>query len=1068
MKHKGLKKILSVLLAYAVILNAIGEGFIEDMLFSVAFAELEPATIIVYDNYTATYTIVGSWENHQNINVTITNTGTETIESWMLMYDNYCGEILNIWNAAVTYNDVDVKHIRNVGHNANILPGKSVSFGYTLTNVTYEIPYAMVLVQERVEKTDGFVASLNVMNSWNGAFNGQIVLANETDMPIEWWEFTFSSNFTITEVIASWDATFTNISDCEYMFKGTHTGIISPNSSVTLGFQATMNDTPAIYSELLTEVVLSPDFLEIPENCRLGGTISSPLSGFVNFVNGNTEGSSGRATLNIDVLELIQGTTVKASDIYGIEAITWGNNTENRQVFIDVRTDGGWVSSPRFHGSSNPHPDFIWATMSHGSTPDNGGRTEENILTYMNIYGSTTDILNNVVPVTPFTSEENPLRFEFRIRANNNHSSLVAAIILLDMNGEPLGSITYSTQNADGIWGNFFSLVRECICDSCEFIDDEEDDIVVIDYCNLGGIIEPPLSGFVNFENGNTEGNSGRTTLNIDVIELISGTPIKANEVYGVEVSTWGNNTENRQVFIDVRTDGSWISSPMFHASGTPNDNRIWVVMEHGDTPDNGGRTEGNILTYMNMYGGTPKVASDIVELAPFVDDENPENFEMRIRANNNHPSLVTTIVLLDINGEALGGIGYTTQDAYGVWTPFVSVVEDCICGMCDLDDVGNENDEFVAIQHSVAFSAMSTTVNCFTNHRSNVVYTGWTDATCTTNRVEHYRCRRLLCRTMNFNVIVPNTSLGHVRATRLVTATCVTPGRFRCNRVINMSSGFVFLGTRTCNVEFNTSRDSSNHSMSSWRTTVRATCTVRGTRIRSCNRNGCNHTETDRTAVLGHNFGSWQYVNTTSCNQRRTCSRSGCTRAENRTQHSSNFNGSNRVCTRGTCGMVRGTTSNFRYMFRGSNASIARRVTQRYPVYSFGGSHSGIDIVTTTGNSEIESMAVYPVSSGIVTRASIFSAYGLCVFISHENNLETRYAHFESGSVPSGILHTEITHSRRIGRVGFTGMTAAHTWHGGEPNSTDAHLHFEVRENGQLRNPVNYYPNGVFAMPNY
>jgi murein DD-endopeptidase MepM/ murein hydrolase activator NlpD len=156
--------------------------------------------------------------------------------------------------------------------------------------------------------------------------------------------------------------------------------------------------------------------------------------------------------------------------------------------------------------------------------------------------------------------------------------------------------------------------------------------------------------------------------------------------------------------------------------------------------------------------------------------------------------------------------------------------------------------------------------------------------------------------------------------------------------------------------------------------------------------------------------------------------------------------------------------------MFRGADADDARRITQRYPVYSFGGAHSGIDIVTISGNSNINSMAVYPVADGTVTFANFTTGYGQTVIIRHTDNpnITTLYAHFETDSIPAGILDTEISSSLRIGRVGFTGITAAYTWHGGQPNETDAHLHFEVRVNNSTRNPVDYYPNGLFSMPNY
>ena len=84
------------------------------------------------------------------------------------------------------------------------------------------------------------------------------------------------------------------------------------------------------------------------ETCRYGGIIASPTTDgdeTIRIPNGNAlAGTSGsdatRRVLSIDILSIIKGTSIKANDIYGIEAVTWGQNTENRQMYIDVRTSG--------------------------------------------------------------------------------------------------------------------------------------------------------------------------------------------------------------------------------------------------------------------------------------------------------------------------------------------------------------------------------------------------------------------------------------------------------------------------------------------------------------------------------------------------------------------------------------------------------------------------------------------------------------------------------------------------------------------------------------------------------
>lgn len=65
------------------------------------------------------------------------------------------------------------------------------------------------MCQERVEKTEGYSVQLVVDSSWEDNFNGTIILTNNTDDPIEDWELTFDTGFTITEITDSWAGTMT-------------------------------------------------------------------------------------------------------------------------------------------------------------------------------------------------------------------------------------------------------------------------------------------------------------------------------------------------------------------------------------------------------------------------------------------------------------------------------------------------------------------------------------------------------------------------------------------------------------------------------------------------------------------------------------------------------------------------------------------------------------------------------------------------------------------------------------------------------------------------------------------
>lgn len=223
--------------------------------FSAFADETTSGRTYIYDDYEITYDVTNSWGNTEAISVTITNTGDSTIENWMLAYDDFNGEISGIWDAKVAETDSGYEYVRNVGYNANIAPNQSINFGYTLDDYI-ETPDVIVMVQDRLEKaTSAYSAELNVISEWGDSFQGEITLTNNTDSPIEWWELTFDSNFTIAEVTTSWAASVVDNGNCNYTFKGTYTGIIDANSSISLGFQAIKNGTPEISNVYLDDVI---------------------------------------------------------------------------------------------------------------------------------------------------------------------------------------------------------------------------------------------------------------------------------------------------------------------------------------------------------------------------------------------------------------------------------------------------------------------------------------------------------------------------------------------------------------------------------------------------------------------------------------------------------------------------------------------------------------------------------------------------------------------------------------------------------------------------------------------
>ena len=106
------------------------------------------------------------------------------------------------------------------------------------------------------------------------------------------------------------------------------------------------------------------------------------------------------------------------------------------------------------------------------------------------------------------------------------------------------------------------------------------------------------------------------------------------------------------------------------------------------------------------------------------------------------------------------------------------------------------------------------------------------------------------------------------------------------------------------------------------------------------------------------------------------------------------------------------------------------------HPIYETIKLHTGIDIA---GNNK---KPIYAVNDGIIIYAGVKSGYGNCLMIDHGDGMITLYGHCSTLAVSRGDV---VLKGDNIARVGNTGV------------STGAHLHFEVRINGKVINPINF-----------
>lgn len=101
---------------------------------------------------------------------------------------------------------------------------------------------------------------------------------------------------------------------------------------------------------------------------------------------------------------------------------------------------------------------------------------------------------------------------------------------------------------------------------------------------------------------------------------------------------------------------------------------------------------------------------------------------------------------------------------------------------------------------------------------------------------------------------------------------------------------------------------------------------------------------------------------------------------------------------------------------------------------------HTGVDIA----GPGINGATVVAAGAGQVVSAGWRGGYGNTIIIDHGNGVITLYAHLQAGGIFVSVGQ-HVRAGQRIGAVGSTGF------------STGPHLHWEVRVNGEARNPLTF-----------
>ena len=109
----------------------------------------------------------------------------------------------------------------------------------------------------------------------------------------------------------------------------------------------------------------------------------------------------------------------------------------------------------------------------------------------------------------------------------------------------------------------------------------------------------------------------------------------------------------------------------------------------------------------------------------------------------------------------------------------------------------------------------------------------------------------------------------------------------------------------------------------------------------------------------------------------------------------------------------------------------ITSRVGPRW-----GRNHNGIDLAIPVGTN------VYSAAAGTVIQSGWNGGYGICVYIDHGNGIVARYGH---------LSEADVTVGQTVSQGDFIGLS------GNTGNSTGPHLHFEMRLNEEVVDPLEY-----------
>lgn len=188
-----------------------------------AEAAEQQAKKYVCDGFDMEFKVTDEYENMFHADVTVTNTGNETLRDWAFSCE-FVHEITNIWNARVLGTQEEFCVIGNYDWNQNIAPGGTASFGFSAKKtddgkIVFPEAFALVMKEKEVDKSE-YAVEFVVYSDWGAGNNGALILKNLTGRRIHNWEISFAYDREIVEianaVIVSYENGIYTLRNAEY------------------------------------------------------------------------------------------------------------------------------------------------------------------------------------------------------------------------------------------------------------------------------------------------------------------------------------------------------------------------------------------------------------------------------------------------------------------------------------------------------------------------------------------------------------------------------------------------------------------------------------------------------------------------------------------------------------------------------------------------------------------------------------------------------------------------------------------------------------------------------------